>query len=109
MERVDEVTHAMMQEIQLVDKGNTREEPKKTANFNEKRNNNYEKRRGKCGGVERAEEVVVCTKQLAGEENDKQSERMVKCNSEALKMNLWEILGTAPSETKHTTNSPEDM
>ena len=49
--------------------------------------------------------IAFSTKQLVGEQNGQEPEEMAKCNNEALKVKLWEILGTAPSENKHTMNS----
>ena len=105
--RVEEVAFATVQETHVVDKGNIREEPEKTAEFNEKRLNSvtYGNRGERRVDVERTVDIAFSTKQLAGERNDKEPEEMAKCNNDVLKMKLWEILGTAPSENKHTMNS----
>ncbi|XP_020274300.1 meiosis-specific protein PAIR3 isoform X1 [Asparagus officinalis] len=111
IERVEEVAFAAMQAAQLVDKENAMEEPKETTKLNEERVNtaSYGKKRENNGDVEMIKEVAFCTKQLPGEEKGKEQGKVASCNSEALKMKLWEILGTAPSGNKHPMNSPDNM
>ena len=104
---VEEVAFATVQETHVLDKGNIREECEKTAKFNEKRLNSftYGKTREKGADVERTKDIAFSTKQLVGEQNGKEPEEMAKGSNDDLKVKLWEILGTAPSENKHTMNS----
>lgn len=109
-ERVEETAFPTMRETSLGDKRNTREEPEQSVKFSEKKviAVDYGKREN-GGDVERTNKVAFSTRQLVGKENGRDLEKMTKCNNEALKMKLWEILGTAASENKHTESSPNIM
>lgn len=103
--RMEAVEFATMQEAELVDKRITGEQ---TPNFTEKRLNTavYGDGTEKGRDAERTEEAAFSTKQLVDEENGKEPQKMEKCGNEALKTKIWEILGTCPSEKKHSFNSP---